>query len=110
MYRTGLIPPRLAMLGAIGGPLISVSSIAVVFGAYEDDRLHTVFSVPEGALEAAWAARRLSSARRTGSDPWVCWRVAAMCSTDMALSGSSRGRPGSAPRAESDARNTLQMA
>ena len=34
MYRTGLMPPRLAMLGVIGGPLIFVSSIAVLFGAY----------------------------------------------------------------------------
>jgi hypothetical protein len=29
-HRTGLMPPRLAMLGVIGGPLIFVSSIAVL--------------------------------------------------------------------------------
>ena len=34
MYRTGLMPPRLALLGVIGGPLIFVSAIAVLFGAY----------------------------------------------------------------------------
>jgi hypothetical protein len=28
-----LVPPRLAMPGIIGGPLIFVSSIAVLFGA-----------------------------------------------------------------------------
>ena len=28
MYRTGLMPPRLAMLGVVGGPLIFASSIA----------------------------------------------------------------------------------
>ena len=50
MYRTGLMPPRLAMLGVIGGPLIFVSSIAVLFGAYEQDGLHALFSLPEGAL------------------------------------------------------------
>jgi hypothetical protein len=55
MYRTGLMPPRLAMLGVIGGPLIFVSSIAVLFGAYEQDGLHALFSVPEGAFEAAFA-------------------------------------------------------
>ena len=33
MYRTGLMPPRLAMLGVIGGPLIFLSAIAVLFGA-----------------------------------------------------------------------------
>ena len=55
MYRTGLMPPRLSMLGVIGGPLIFVSSIAVLFGAYEQDGLHALFSVPEGAFEAAFA-------------------------------------------------------
>jgi Domain of unknown function (DUF4386) len=55
MYRTGLMPPRLAMLGVIGGPLIFVSSIAVLFGAYEQDGLHALFSIPEGAFEAAFA-------------------------------------------------------
>ena len=43
------------MLGVIGGPLIFVSSIAVLFGAYEQDGLHALFSVPEGAFEAAFA-------------------------------------------------------
>src|SRR4051794_32289550 len=55
MYRTGLMPPRLALLGVIGGPLIFLSSIAVLFGAYEQDGLHALFSVPEGAFEAAFA-------------------------------------------------------
>jgi hypothetical protein len=35
MYRSGLVPRRMALLGLIGGPLIFVSSTAVVFGAYE---------------------------------------------------------------------------
>jgi len=55
MYRTGLMPPRLAMLGVIGGPLIFVSAIAVLFGAYEQDGLHALFSLPEAAFEAAFA-------------------------------------------------------
>ena len=55
MYRTGLMPPRLAMLGVIGGPLIFVSSIAVLFGAYKQDGLHALFSIHEGAFEAAFA-------------------------------------------------------
>jgi hypothetical protein len=53
MYRTGLMPPRLALLGAIGGPLILASAIAVLFGAYEQDGLHALFAVPGGAFEAA---------------------------------------------------------
>jgi uncharacterized protein DUF4386 len=55
MYRTGLIPPRLAMLGVIGGPLIFVSAIAVLFGAYEQHGLHALFSLPEGLFELAFA-------------------------------------------------------
>jgi hypothetical protein len=43
------------MLGVIGGPLISASAIAVLFGAYEQDGLHALFSVPEGAFEPAFA-------------------------------------------------------
>ncbi len=55
MYRTGLMPPRLAMLGVIGGPLIFLSAIAVLFGVYEQDGLHALFSIPEGAFESAFA-------------------------------------------------------
>ena len=49
------MPPRLAMLGVIGGRLNFVSSIAVLFGDYEQDGLHALFSIPEGAFEAAFA-------------------------------------------------------
>jgi hypothetical protein len=55
MYRTGLMPPRLALLGVIGGPLIFASAIAVLFGVYEQDGLHALFSVPEAAFELAFA-------------------------------------------------------
>jgi Domain of unknown function (DUF4386) len=78
MYRTGLMPPRLAMLGVIGGPLIFASAIAVLFGAYEQDGLHALFSVPEAAFEAAFAiylivkgfrpSPILDDARFTGGD------------------------------------------
>jgi hypothetical protein len=78
MYRTGLMPPRLALLGVIGGPLIFVSSIAVLLGAYEQDGLHALFSIPEGLFEAAFAIHLivkgfrpspiLDDARFTGAD------------------------------------------
>ena len=55
MYRTGLMSPRLALLGVIGGPLIFLSAIAVLLGAYEQDGLHALFSIPEAAFEAAFA-------------------------------------------------------
>ena len=55
MYRSGLMPPRLALLGVVGGPLIFASSIAVLFGAYEQDGAHVLFSLPEAAFEASFA-------------------------------------------------------
>jgi hypothetical protein len=55
MYRTGLMPPRLALFGVIGGPLIFASAIAVLFGAYEQDGAHALFSLPEAVFEAAFA-------------------------------------------------------
>ena len=56
MYRTGLMPPRLAMLGIIGGPLVFVSSIAVLFGAYEQtDSAAALAALPEAAFEASFA-------------------------------------------------------
>lgn len=35
MYRSGLVPRRLAVLGLIGGPLICISGILVMFGVFE---------------------------------------------------------------------------
>ena len=35
MYRSGLVPRWIAVLGLVGGPLVLASSTAVVFGAYE---------------------------------------------------------------------------
>ena len=35
MYRSGLVPRRMAMLGLIGGPLVCLSGIAVVFDVIE---------------------------------------------------------------------------
>jgi hypothetical protein len=35
MYRSGLVPRFIAMLGLIGGPAVFVSSVAVLFGVYE---------------------------------------------------------------------------
>ena len=55
MYRTGLMPPRLALLGVVGGPLIFLSSIAVLLGAYEQDGAHALFTLPEAAFEASFA-------------------------------------------------------
>jgi hypothetical protein len=54
MYRSGLVPRRMALLGLIGGPLIFASSTAVLFGAYEQTSgAAFIASVPEIAWEAS---------------------------------------------------------
>jgi hypothetical protein len=50
-YRSGLVPRPIAMLGLVGGPLIFASAIAVLFGAYEQEGAHFLFSIPEIAFE-----------------------------------------------------------
>ena len=55
MWSTGLMPRRLALFGVVGGPLIFASAIAVLFGAYEQDGAHALFSLPEAIFEAAFA-------------------------------------------------------
>ena len=52
-YRSGHVPRQIAMFGLIGGPLIFASAIAVLFGAYEQDGAHFLFSIPEIVFEAA---------------------------------------------------------
>jgi hypothetical protein len=54
MYKSGLVPRGLAMLGLIGGPLIFASSTAVLFDAYEQTSgTAFAFSIPEIAWEAS---------------------------------------------------------
>jgi Domain of unknown function (DUF4386) len=54
-YRSGLVPRWMAMFGLVGGPLIFASAIAVLFGAYEQDGVHFLFSIPEIVFEASIA-------------------------------------------------------
>jgi hypothetical protein len=54
MYRSGLVPRKMALLGLVGGPLIFVASTAVLFGAIEaGDSAHFLLSIPEIAWEAS---------------------------------------------------------
>jgi hypothetical protein len=36
MYRSGLLPRRMAMLGLIGGPMLIASFVMILFGVYEN--------------------------------------------------------------------------
>jgi hypothetical protein len=48
MYRSGLMPARLAMLGLVGGPLIILSGVAVLFDVAEPGgTLQSLATIPE---------------------------------------------------------------
>ncbi|MEA2458725.1 MAG: hypothetical protein QOC95_1697 [Thermoleophilaceae bacterium] len=52
MYRSGLVPRRMAMLGLYGGPLAAVTATAVLFGAYhQTSAVNSLFTLPEFAWE-----------------------------------------------------------
>jgi hypothetical protein len=54
MYRSGLVPRLLALLGLIGGPLIFASGIAVLFGLYDQVSVWSgIATIPEFLWEAA---------------------------------------------------------
>src|SRR5918997_5761029 len=51
MYKSGLVPRRMAMLGLVGGPMLIASFVMILFGVYENG------SAPSGLLalpEIAW--------------------------------------------------------
>jgi hypothetical protein len=54
MYKSGLVPRGMAMLGLLGGPLIFASATAVVFGVYKNGSpVANLLSLPEIAWEVS---------------------------------------------------------
>ena len=54
MYRSGLLPRRMAMLGLIGGPMLIASFVLILFGVYENGSGPAVLmALPEIAWEAS---------------------------------------------------------
>lgn len=54
MYRSGLVPRRMAMLGLIGGPLLLLSFVLILFDVYENgDPASGLLALPEIAWEAS---------------------------------------------------------
>jgi len=52
MYKSGLVPRGMAMLGLIGGPLIFASATAIVFGVFKNgSTAASVLALPEIAWE-----------------------------------------------------------
>ncbi|MEU9303813.1 DUF4386 domain-containing protein [Streptomyces sp. NPDC048269] len=61
MYRSGLVPRFIAVLGLVGGPLICVSATAVMFGLYEQVSVAgSLAAVPVFAWEVALAVRLIA--------------------------------------------------
>lgn len=53
MYRSGLVPRPMALVGLIGGPLVSASGIAVLLGLYDQVSVWSgIATVPEFVWEA----------------------------------------------------------
>ena len=72
MYRSGLVPRRMAMLGLIGGPMLILSFVLILFGVYENGSGPAfLMALPEIAWEAslgiyaAWKGFRSSPITRT---------------------------------------------
>ncbi len=54
MYKSGLVPRGMAMLGLVGGPLVCLSGIAVMFGLYPQVSVWSfILTVPEILWEAS---------------------------------------------------------
>jgi len=65
MYRSGLVPRRMTWLGLIGGPLLLVESLGVLFGFWEATGAVALLVAPEflwelllGIYAAIWGFRR----------------------------------------------------
>ncbi|MFD0272904.1 DUF4386 domain-containing protein [Kitasatospora sp. NPDC127111] len=60
MYRSGLVPRSIAVLGLVGGPLIFASAVAVLFGCYGQlSGWGSLAAVPVFAWELAVALRMI---------------------------------------------------
>jgi hypothetical protein len=68
MYRSALVPPRMALLGLIGGPLLAFSFVMILIGVYKNGEGPSgLLTLPEAAWElalgiyCAWKGFRTSS-------------------------------------------------
>jgi hypothetical protein len=52
MYRSGLVPRRMAMLGLVAGPVLCASGIAIMFGVFEAGSVWQIIAtIPEFVWE-----------------------------------------------------------
>lgn len=75
MYRSGLVPRRMAMLGLIGGPMLILSFVLTLFGVYENGSTPSfLLALPEIAWEASigiYAAWKGFKPSPITSDTWA---------------------------------------
>jgi hypothetical protein len=56
MYKTGLVPRRMAMIGVVGGPLCAAAALLALVGVYHQNAgIQGVLTVPEIVWEASFA-------------------------------------------------------
>lgn len=68
MYRSKLVPRRMALLGLIGGPLLIASCIAVLFGAYtQTSGTAGILTIPEFAWELLLGIYLIAKGFKTSS-------------------------------------------
>jgi hypothetical protein len=67
MYRSGLVPPRFALFGLIGGPLISIVGLLVVLGVLPAEGPHQVLVAPEFIWELGLGIYLVVKGYRTSS-------------------------------------------
>jgi hypothetical protein len=89
MFRSRLVPRPLAVIGLVGGPLMSVSGIAVLFGAYgQTSVVSGALTLPEIVWEASLGIVLLVAGFRRGTHP-VAAETAAVAVSHPAAEASS---------------------
>ena len=68
MYKSGLVPRRMALIGLIGGPVSLIGATAVLFGAWEQtSSTQFLFTVPEAVWELSLGIYLIVKGFRTPS-------------------------------------------
>ena len=68
MYRSGLVPPRLALFGLVGGPLIIISGALVILDVIPaGGGVQVLFTVPEFIWELGIGIYLIVKGYRTSS-------------------------------------------
>lgn len=84
MYRSALVPRRMALLGLIGGPLLLASDIAVLFGAYnQTSGAAGILTVPEFAWELSLGMYLIARGFKTSSPPLIAHRATAATEVEI---------------------------